>query len=824
MGKCGFQAIAAAVEVGFDGTFRAIQQRGDLGNGQAIAVMQAEHGTWQGRQLVNGRMQCGDLFIFIMRLLHIFAGTDTLEGGLRLEVVWNIQPQFALLRHTQRHGKRHAADPGAQGAFAAELAEAAVHPQKHFLTAVLGFLPVLQHAPGHMPDQFLMVFDDFRERPGIAAQRTLGERMITPPRAIYFFHAVLDTKPRASVAVGFTIRAKLANNSRISAPRHVSKGPAMIVNDRPLRQALLAGFILTLTACTGVQTKPVAMPAQASTDLTVRHYDYRTWYPPQAIPFDPIEVGKSLQSPINTARAKAIGPEYEDSVQSLAAKLWLIENAKYTVDMAYYIFKRDRVGYAMIGALCNAVKRGVDVRLTIDSGGSIHPSHSELKALQTCSEDGGFLRDAAGNPTDRKARAQVVIVNALSKVFVKMNRRSHDKLIVVDGLVPEHAFVMTGGRNISVDYYGITEDGAHDPSAYQDMELMIRPAEAGSGISVGEAATFYYTLLFLNEGNKYLRASGTGSSGRNQRERDKAQEDLAYLKNVPAIQAAYARMNEFAVTGFEDAKVKLAHELGNLTNKNVVTKNLENMGTNSNSIRDIFRDMLTNAQPKSFRIVSPYFFFAKYQGRNGKEGFDGAASVLKILEDNPDRRFEMITNSALTSDNFMAQSVIDMDTAPRLLLTPEMAERWRAGLRRGQVDRALVESPEWKRMVDNPRIRIYETGRGDAVEFGGTVTYGKLHAKFMVFDDAGFVGTDNFDYRSRLFNNEFGFFYQSAPLSAELNAEFDKLRAKSYLWGSPEWLDARDKLMAQKGMKAATTRYQRFLYKFARSTGLIWLF
>ena len=94
----------------------------------------------------------------------------------------------------------------------------------------------------------------------------------------------------------------------------------------------------------------------------------------------------------------------------------------------------------------------------------------------------------------------------------------------------------------------------------------------------------------------------------------------------------------------------------------------------------------------------------------------------------------------------------------------------------------------------------------------------------MVFDDAGFVGTDNFDYRSRLFNNEFGFFYQSAPLSAELNAEFDKLKAKSYLWGSPEWLDARDKLMAQKGMKAATTRYQRFLYKFARSTGLIWLF
>jgi phosphatidylserine/phosphatidylglycerophosphate/cardiolipin synthase-like enzyme len=598
----------------------------------------------------------------------------------------------------------------------------------------------------------------------------------------------------------------------------------MQIAKRLLRtQVLVMGLsALILTACSSVQTKPGTLPTDmASRDLVVRNFDHRTWHPPKAIPFDPIEVGKTLESPINDVRAKIIGPEYHDSVQSLATKLWLIENARYTVDMAYYIFKRDRVGYAILGALCNAVKRGVDVRLTVDSGGSIHPSHSELKALQTCSAEGGPLRDASGNPTNRKARAQVVIVNAISKVFVRMNRRSHDKLLVVDGYSPEHAVVMTGGRNISVDYYGITEDGEHDPSAYQDMEMMIRPGATGSQLHIGESSTLYYTLLFLNKGNKFVRSS---DSGKLQRERAKAQEDLAFLKSLPSIQAAYAGMFNFTDSGFKPATVRLGHELGNLTNRNVITRNLNNMGTNSNSIRDIFRDWLSNNRPERIRIVSPYFFFAKYKARNGKEGFDGAAAVLKILEDNPESTFELITNSALTSDNFMAQSVIDMDTAPRMLLTPEMAKRWRAGLRRGKVDRDLVESAEWKRMVANPRIRIYETGRNDATQFGGQVTYGKLHAKFMVFDDYGFVGTDNFDYRSRLFNNEFGFFYKSAPLSADLNAEFDKLKAKSYLWGSPEWLDARDKLMAQKGMKAATTRYQRFLYKFSRRSGLIWLF
>jgi cardiolipin synthase C len=599
----------------------------------------------------------------------------------------------------------------------------------------------------------------------------------------------------------------------------------MVFQRHLLRNLLLSALLAGGAACSSLQTKPNTLPEERiSADFKVRNYNYRTWYPPEAIPFNPIEVGKSLQAPINDVQAKAIGPEYEDSVQSLAAKLWLIENAKYSIDMAYYIFKRDRVGYAVLGALCNAVQRGVDVRLVIDSGGSIHPSHSELKALQTCSENGGAMLDEAGNTTKNRARAQVVIVNAISKVFVRMNRRSHDKLLVVDGLLAEHAVVMTGGRNISVDYYGISDDGTPDASAYQDMELILRPGASAGGVHVGEVSTAYYTLLFLNPGNKNLLASGSGASGRNRREREKAQADLAFLKRVPAIATAYARMPVFAHADYHPAQVRIGHELGNLTNKSVVRNSLGNMGSNKNSIREIFNEELAREHPKRVRIVSPYFFFSQYKGRQGRPGFDGAEAVLDMLEANPESVFEMVTNSALTSDNFMAQSVIDMDTAPRLLLTPEMAKRWRKGLRRGQVDRELVESAEWKRMIDNPRIRIYETGRGDAAAFGGPITYGKLHAKFIIFDDRGFVGTDNFDYRSRLFNNEFGFFYKSAALSDELDTEFDKLKATSLLWGSPEWLDARDKLMAQKGMKAATTRYQRFLYKFARSSGLIWLF
>ena len=138
--------------------------------------------------------------------------------------------------------------------------------------------------------------------------------------------------------------------------------------------------------------------------------------------------------------------------------------------------------------------------------------------------------------------------------------------------------------------------------------------------------------------------------------------------------------------------------------------------------------------------------------------------------------------------------------------------------------RKMVGSHEWKELVDNPRLRIYETGRIDAVQFGGNQTYGKLHAKFIIADGAGFVGTDNFDYRSRLFNNEFGFFFKGDALYEDLSAEFDKLVAKSYAWGSPEWLEMRRALLKQGGIKPMTSRFQRWLYKMSKTTGLEWLY
>ena len=185
--------------------------------------------------------------------------------------------------------------------------------------------------------------------------------------------------------------------------------------------------------CPAGQVGSACIPADAIEDASVtRSYESRTWVEPVDMEVDPIKLGMQAEIPIQGAQAKLLGPSQEDGLRSLAAKIWMIDHAEHTIDATYYIFSRDLVGRAMLGALCNAVERGVDVRLMVDSAGSWHLTHPYLKALINCSDRAGFMRNADGQVTNKRARAQVIIFNALSKITASMNRRSHDKMLVID--------------------------------------------------------------------------------------------------------------------------------------------------------------------------------------------------------------------------------------------------------------------------------------------------------------------------------------------------------------------------------------------------------
>ena len=160
--------------------------------------------------------------------------------------------------------------------------------------------------------------------------------------------------------------------------------------------------------------------------------------------------------------------------------------------------------------------------------------------------------------------------------------------------------------------------------------------------------------------------------------------------------------------------------------------------------------------------------------------------------------------------------------APRMLLTEELRAAWEGDTWEGETNPDVVESAEWKKMIANPRIKIYQLGKIDSEILGVDVHYGKLHAKFILTDAVAFVGTTNLDYRSRLYNNEMGYFLNGEEVKDGLQEIFEELKQDSYLWGSPEWLEMRDKLRRTGTSKGGRVHRQRKTYDSLRNSGLKW--
>jgi phosphatidylserine/phosphatidylglycerophosphate/cardiolipin synthase-like enzyme len=604
-----------------------------------------------------------------------------------------------------------------------------------------------------------------------------------------------------------------------------------------LMRLLLVLFPIVLAGC-ATQGKPVdwcppntqalpgCPPLDAVSDPELSEwYEYRGWRSEAVMSKDPVQRGIEAEIEVQDARLKLLGTSEKDALYSLAAKIYLIENADHSVDAAYYILKDDLAGRAFLGALCEAVQRGVDVRLMVDSVGTISIDREVLRALYHCQLDADFIRNPEGQVTTERARVQVVIFNAVSNLLTNPNRRSHDKLLVVDGFVPEKAFVMTGGRNISLSYYGINADGTPNPDTYLDAELLLRPGDPGiDGPTVSQISEIYFSLLYSFKDNKYLSAA-PGDDGKT------AYPDFEYslktalatLKALPRMASSLEAMPQYLETGYRHGQVRLAHEFGNLVNKRVITEAVANMANNPNSIMYIL-SQANSEREQHVRVVSPYLFAARYYGPDGEVLLDEAEEVKRWLAADPGRTYEIITNSVLTSDNFSAQAVVDMSMAPNVLLDPEEIEMWRSSADVERPTSELLQSEAWLAMLAHPQLKVYETGRIDDRAIGGDVDYGKLHAKYMITDLYGFLGTANFDYRSRLFNNEMGFFFKSDGLTDDLLQDFELLKSKSYQWGSPEWLEMRRKVIDYGGIKGRTTKNQRSIYRFLRGTGLKWYF
>ena len=152
-----------------------------------------------------------------------------------------------------------------------------------------------------------------------------------------------------------------------------------------------------------------------------------------------------------------------DNHEAWYARWYMLNAAKSTIDMTYFIFEKDAYGKAMLGLLMKKANEGVKIRLMIDARGS--------KALAKTFLGQDYLQKLMINP-NVKIRVFNPMHKALPSTFTNIRNligSNHQKIIVVDGELS-----ITGGRNVSLNYFADPQD---DPNVFRDTDVLLRGSE-----------------------------------------------------------------------------------------------------------------------------------------------------------------------------------------------------------------------------------------------------------------------------------------------------------------------------------------------------------
>lgn len=143
----------------------------------------------------------------------------------------------------------------------------------------------------------------------------------------------------------------------------------------------------------------------------------------------------------------------ESGRSAFAARALLTALAERSIDVEYYIWRRDTTGYLLFEALWDAADRGVHVRLLLDDNSTAGLDNT-IVALDAHPN----IEVRLFNPMrHRRVRWINYVVD-----FRRANRRMHNKSFTVDNEV-----TIVGGRNVGDEYFD-----AGDATRFEDLDVM----------------------------------------------------------------------------------------------------------------------------------------------------------------------------------------------------------------------------------------------------------------------------------------------------------------------------------------------------------------
>ena len=299
---------------------------------------------------------------------------------------------------------------------------------------------------------------------------------------------------------------------------------------------------------------------------------------------------------------------FPDPYDAFAARAVLAAAAEKSLDVQYYIWHGDQVGYLLFEAIWQAAERGVRVRLLLDDYNTrgLDPTIAVIDAHPN-------IEVRLYNPVlQRDARA----LNLLTD-FTRVNHRMHNKSFTADNQVS-----IVGGRNIGNEYFG-----AGSGVGFADLDV----------IAVGRAVRDVSREfdLYWNSPSAYPAASFAGAPAPDAVTNLEVTftatrgdpESVAYLEAARATPLVRDLLNRQLMLEWTTAQ--LVHD--------DPAKTLDTTGRTDvllfpNLVQTIGRPQ------KNFDLVSPYFV-------PGAEGTDALAALAKSGVS-----VRILTNSLAASD------------------------------------------------------------------------------------------------------------------------------------------------------------------------------
>jgi putative cardiolipin synthase len=401
-------------------------------------------------------------------------------------------------------------------------------------------------------------------------------------------------------------------------------------------------------------------------------------------------------------------------IDGLAARVEMIDAAQRSLDLQSYIFRADESGSLIARALLRAADRGVRVRVLIDDAETV-PGDERILAL--AAHAGIEVR--IFNPLRYRGHNRVLRGAEFLFNKARLDYRMHNKLLVAD-----NAVALIGGRNIGDQYFQIDPE-----SQFGDDDVVV----AGPVIRrlSGVFDQFWNAPLAIPAPAVDARHASAGALAAYLSllgtERDRLDTELTSATPAAARQPfsdivadrtplVWARMQLVY-----DSPDKKAVERGDAPGRLIYKAVAE-------QAREVRTELL---------MVTPYFI--------------PSADELAVLQSDRERnaRVRILTNALEAAPNVEAHSGYMHYRVQLLHQGVELYEvRARLGSARG-------------------------SGQNKAMSRHGN--YG-LHAKMFVFDRrSAFVGSMNFDQRSKHLNTEIGLLIASPTLAREIAARFSEL-------------------------------------------------